>query len=146
MGLDVGVLGSEELFGAVAGYGFNDIGELAAAVVALAGVAFGVFVGEYGACGFEDGAADEVFRGDHLEAFVLADDLVFYLRCDVGVGGGEGRVQVDGHVGILCGKFFGVVFCGFCWGFWGKWVLRVVFLWRRCGGLSGEDGLWEDGF
>ena len=51
VGLDVDVLGAEELFGAVAGEVFDDVGELAAAVVALAGVAFGVFVGEDGACG-----------------------------------------------------------------------------------------------
>jgi hypothetical protein len=62
------------------------------------------------------------------------------------MSGSEARVQVDGHVGILCGKFFGGVFCGFCWGFWEKRVLRVVFLWCRCGGLRGKDGLWVDGF
>ena len=58
--LDVGVVGAEEAFGAVAGEGFDDVGVLAATVVALSGVAFGVFVGEDGACGLEDGAADEV--------------------------------------------------------------------------------------
>ena len=87
VGLDVDVLCAEELFGAVAGDVFDDVGVLAAAVVALAGVSFCVFVGKYGACCFEDGAADEVFGGDHLEAFVLADDLVCDLRGDFGVGG-----------------------------------------------------------
>ena len=105
VGLDVGVLGAEELFGAVAGEVLDDVGELAAAVVALAGVAFGVFVGEDGACGFEDGAADEVLGGDHLEAFVLADDFVLNLCGDLGVGRRPGGIQVDGHGVILCHCF-----------------------------------------
>jgi hypothetical protein len=75
--LHVGVLGAEELLGAVAGQVLDDVGELAAAVVALAGIALGVLVGEDGAGGLEHGAADEVLRGDHLQAFVLADDFSF---------------------------------------------------------------------
>jgi len=137
VGLDVGVLCAEELFGAVAGYVFNDIGELAAAVVALGGVAFGVLVGEDGARGFEDGAADEVLGGDHLEALVLAVDLVCYLSGNVGIGGRERCIQIDRHGFILChglGVFFRRMwFLYFYWGFWrfsgagrGDWV---VWLW-----------------
>jgi hypothetical protein len=66
-------------FGAVAGQVLDDVGELAAAVVALAGIAFGVLVGEDGARGLEHGAADEVLRGDHLQAFVLAENFVLNL-------------------------------------------------------------------
>ena len=44
--LHVGVLGAEQLLGAIAGQVLDDVGELAAAVVALAGIAFGVLVGE----------------------------------------------------------------------------------------------------
>ncbi len=72
--------------GAIAGNVFNDVGELAAAVVALAGIAFGVLVGEDGSGGLQHGAADEVFGGDHLEAFVLADDFVFDLCGDLRIG------------------------------------------------------------
>ena len=112
----------KELFGAGSGEVFDDVGVLAAAVVALAGVAFGVFVGEYGACGFEDGAADEVFRGDHLEAFVLALDFVFNLGGDLGVGGGQRGIQVNGHGVILCHCFWIFFLRGggdwwFCWCF-----------------------------
>src|ERR1700733_11356374 len=85
VGLDVDMVGLEELFGASAGEVFDYVGVLAAAVVALSGVALCVFVGKYGACGLEDRAANEVFRGDHLEAFVLALDLVFNLGGDLGV-------------------------------------------------------------
>ncbi len=102
VGLDVDVLCAEELFGAIAGEIFNDVGEFTATVVALAGVAFGVFVGEDRSGGFEDGARDEVFRGDHLETLVLASDLVLDLVRDFGVRLGEGGVEAEGHGWILC--------------------------------------------
>ncbi len=102
VGLDVGVLGAEELFGAVAGEGFDDVGELATAVVAFSGVALGVFVGKDGAGGLEHGARDEVLGGDHLETFVLAENFVLDLFGDLRIGGGEGRVELDGHGLILC--------------------------------------------
>ena len=54
---------------------FDDVDELAAAVVALARIAFGVLVGQHRAGGFEHGAADEVLRGDQLEAVVLPAQL-----------------------------------------------------------------------
>ncbi len=99
--LHVGVFGVEELLGAVAGEVLDDIGELAAAVVALAGVAFGVLVGEDGSGGLEYGAGDEVLGGDHLEALVLAEDLVFNLGGDFGVGSSESGVRIDRHRDIL---------------------------------------------
>ncbi len=96
--LHVGVLGAEDLFGAVAGEVLDDIGELAAAVVALAGVAFGVLVGEDGSGGFENGAADEVLRGDHLQALVLAVNLVAYLCGDIWIRRCKGGIQINGHM------------------------------------------------
>ena len=53
MRLHVGVLGAEELLGAIARQVLHDIGEFAAAVVALAGIALGVLVGEDAAGGFQ---------------------------------------------------------------------------------------------
>ena len=70
--LHVGVLGAEELLGAVARQVLHDVGELAAAVVALAGIAFGVLVGEDAAGGFEHRFGGEVLAGDQLELGVLA--------------------------------------------------------------------------
>ena len=72
MRLHVGVLGAEELLGAVAGQVLDHVGELAAAVVAPSGIALGVLVGEHRAHGLQHGLADEVLRGDQLQAFVLA--------------------------------------------------------------------------
>jgi hypothetical protein len=54
-------------------------------------------------------------------------------------------LQIDGHEFILCGIFFGVVVCAFCWGFGENGGLDVVFFWTECGGLGGEGGLLEDG-
>ena len=54
--LHVRVLGAEELLGAVAREVLHHVGELAAAVVALAGIALGVLVGEDRPGRFEHGA------------------------------------------------------------------------------------------
>jgi hypothetical protein len=77
------------VFGAVAGEVLDDVREFATAVVAFAGIAFRVFVGEDRACGLKHGAADEVLRGDHLEALVLAGDFVSDGLRDSGIGFGE---------------------------------------------------------
>ena len=69
--LHVGVLGAEQRLGARDGGALDDVDELAAAVVAPARIAFGVLVGQHRAGRLEHGAADEVFRGDQLEAVVL---------------------------------------------------------------------------
>jgi len=68
MRLHVGVLGSKQFFGAVDGQLLHFVGILAAAVVTLARIAFGVFVGEDGAHRFEHRFGDEIFRGDQLES------------------------------------------------------------------------------
>jgi hypothetical protein len=50
MRLHVGRVGTKQLFDAVNGQLFGNVHKLAAAVIALAGVAFGVFVGELLPC------------------------------------------------------------------------------------------------
>ena len=95
--LHVDVLAAEDLLGAVAGEVLDDVGVLAAAVVAAAGVALGVFVGEDGAGCLEDGFGDEVFAGDHLQALVLAEGFVVKGGGDVRVGLGEGERHAVGH-------------------------------------------------
>ena len=67
----------------------DDVDELAAAVVALARIALGVLVGQHRAGRFEHRAADEVLRGDQLEAVVLAMQLVADRAGDLGIGLGE---------------------------------------------------------
>ena len=80
--LHVGVVGAEERLGARDGQRLDHVHELAAAVVALAGIAFGVLVGEHRARGLENRLADEVLRGDELESLGLAAALA-------GDGGGD---------------------------------------------------------
>ena len=46
MRLHIDVLGAEEFFGAIDGEVFDDVDKLATAVIAPAGVAFRVFIGE----------------------------------------------------------------------------------------------------
>jgi hypothetical protein len=88
MRLDVGVVGAEDLLGPVDRELLDDVDVLAAAVVALPGVALGVLVGQHAPLALEDRLWDEVLRGDHLERALLALELVLDgvgdLRVDLG--------------------------------------------------------------
>ena len=72
MRLDVGVLGPEELLRAVDGELLDHVDVLAAAVVAPAGVALGVLVGQHAADGLHHRRAGVVLAGDHLQPVLLA--------------------------------------------------------------------------
>ena len=76
--LHVGRFHAEKLLDAIDGQLLDDIDVFAAAVVAAAGVALGVFVGELRACGLQDGGRGVVFAGDQLDVVFLA--LVFDLN------------------------------------------------------------------
>ena len=65
--LDVGVIAAEELLDPLAGQLLNGVHVLAAAVVALTWIAFGVLVGEDRTEGLENGLRDVVFGGDHAK-------------------------------------------------------------------------------
>ncbi|MOA01199.1 hypothetical protein D3C78_1205900 [compost metagenome] len=69
--LDVGVVGAEQLLGAVDGQLLDLVHMLATAVVALARVAFGVLVGQAAALGLHHALAGVVFRGDQLDVVFL---------------------------------------------------------------------------
>ena len=88
--LDVGVLGAEQLLGAVDRELLGDVDELAAAVVALARVALGVLVGEHRALAVEHRLRHEVLRRDHLERRLLAVELVLEHLGDLGIDLGDG--------------------------------------------------------
>ena len=75
VGLNVGEVGAEQLFGPLDGDVFHNIHVLAAAVIALAGVAFGVFVGKDAAHGGHDRRGDDVFTGNQLDVPALALQL-----------------------------------------------------------------------
>ena len=93
VGLHVGELSAEERLGPLDGEVLGDVDELAAAVVALAGVPLGVLVRQHGALGFEDGARHEVLARDHLERVALAAQLLVEHGGDLGVHRLEGLVE-----------------------------------------------------
>jgi len=86
VGLDVGVLGAEQLTQPLARQPLHHVDELAAAVVAPSGVALRVLVREDRAGGAQHRFAREVLRGDQLDAGVLSLDLVVDRLGDLGVG------------------------------------------------------------
>ena len=94
--LHVRVLGAEQLLGAVDRELLGDVDELAAAVVALAGVALGVLVREHRALAVEHRLRHEVLRRDHLERRLLAPQLVLEDLGDLGVDVGDGLGEVVG--------------------------------------------------
>ena len=83
--LDIDIFCAKQLFSAVNRQLFNNINVFTATVVAFAGIAFSVFVGQLRTLGFHNGTADVVFRGDQLDVVLLA--LVFLGDgcCQIGV-------------------------------------------------------------
>ena len=85
VGLDVRVLGAEELAGALTGDLLGLVNAVAAAVVALAGIALGVLVGQARAHSHHDSRGDDVFGGDQLDVALLAVILLLNSGADFGV-------------------------------------------------------------
>ena len=105
VGLDVGVLGPEERLRAVDRELLDLVDDLAASVVALAGIPLGVLVGRHRADGLEDRRPGEVLRRDQLDLVALPLELVAEERRDVGIDLGKpGRAQpVEGVDGVCHG-------------------------------------------
>ena len=76
MGLDVGEVAIEQPLGPVDGQLLGHVHIFAAAVVAPAGIALGVFVGQDRALGLQDGLGDDVLGGDELDVVLLAAELM----------------------------------------------------------------------
>ncbi len=77
VGLHVGGFGAEQLLDAVNGQLLDHVDVLATAVVALAGIALGVLVGQLRTLGGHHGRRGVVLGGDQLDVVFLA--LVFLL-------------------------------------------------------------------
>ncbi len=91
MGLDVRKAGAEQLLGAVDGELFGHVDELAAAIIATARIALGVFVGQHRTLGFQHGARDDVLRGDQLDLVALAAELGIDGAGELGIDLGKAR-------------------------------------------------------
>ena len=73
--LHVGEAAVEQLLGAVDRELLGDVDVVAAAVVAPAGIALGVFVGQHRALRLQHRGGDDVLAGDQLDAVLLAGQL-----------------------------------------------------------------------
>src|SRR5207249_4188114 len=85
MWLDVHMLGAEKFFGAFNRQVLNDIHKLATAVVAAAGISFGVLVGEYRSGCLEHGAVGKVLGRNQFQTRGLAALFVLNSVIDVGI-------------------------------------------------------------
>ena len=101
MGLHVGVFRAKKFLGPLPRQIFHDVGKLAAAVVAFAGIAFGILVGEDRAHGFEHGFADKVLGSDQLQAFMLAANFVIDGSGNLRIG----FVEREGHAVVFMIEF-----------------------------------------
>ena len=86
VGLHVGSIGAEDLLHAVNGQLLGHVHVLAATVVALAWVAFGVFVGELGALRPHHGGGGVVLAGDQLDVVLLAGVFSLDGSKQLGIG------------------------------------------------------------
>jgi hypothetical protein len=87
--LDIGELAAEQPAGALDGELLGDVDELAAAIVAPARIALGVFVGHHRALRLEHGARDDVLRGDQLDLVALAAEFQLDGAGDLGIDIGK---------------------------------------------------------
>ena len=96
--LDVGELRAEDLLGTIARKILDHVGVFAAAIVAASRIALGIFVGKHRAGSLEHRFGYEVFAGDHLQAFVLAEGFVVNGGGNFRVGLGQGKGHAVSHV------------------------------------------------
>ena len=104
MRLHVGVVGAEELLGAVDGELLGDVDEFAAAVVTLPGVALRVLVRQHRALRLEDATARVVLGGDQLDMLFLARPLVVERRREFGIEPGDSLAGGKHHHSTVGGR------------------------------------------
>ncbi len=92
-GCTLAKLGAEQFLGAVDRQRFGDVDPFAAAIIARARVALGIFVGHDRALRFQHRAADDVFRRDQLDLMALATEFAADRGGDFGIGLLEGRIE-----------------------------------------------------
>ena len=95
MRLHVRVAGAEQLLDALDREALGDVDVFAAAVVALAGIAFGVLVGQHRALRLEHARARVVFRRDQLDVIFLAAALGGDRLGQLVVVAGDARVLCE---------------------------------------------------
>ena len=115
--LHIGEARAEQFLGAIDRQRFHHVDPFAAAVIAVARIAFGIFVGQHRALRFQHRAADDVFRRDQLDLVALPAEFAPDRGGDLGIGLGKGgreeRVGRGGGLGAGGGR-----------GSWAKYLHR----------------------
>ena len=93
IGLHVGKVRAEQFLRALDRQRFGDVDELAAAVIAFAGITFGILVRHDRTLRFKHGGADDVFRGDQFDLFALTAKFGRDGAEDLGIAGGQGFAE-----------------------------------------------------
>jgi len=77
---------------------FGNIDELAAAIIAPARIAFGIFIRHDRALRFEHGVRDDIFRGDQFDFMLLTAELQLDRLGDfrIGIGETSGEKRIGG--------------------------------------------------
>ena len=90
--LYVRMISAKQLLRAIDGRLLDDVGPFAAAVITLAGIAFGVLVRKHRAHRFKYGFADEVLAGDQFQSIRLARNFVVNGVGDQWINFGERQI------------------------------------------------------
>ena len=80
MGLDVGIVAAEQLTGSLSRQLLRHVHCIAAAVVAVAGIALGILIGKAGTHRQHDRGTDNVFRSNQLNIALLAGEFFLNRR------------------------------------------------------------------
>ena len=104
--LHVGMLRAKKFLGPLARQILDHVGKLASAVIALAGIALRILVGEYGTGGFKHSLADKIFRSNQLQPFMLAANFVVDSVRNLRIN----FIERAGHVRIFHGLDTGSYF------------------------------------
>ena len=99
IGLNVGIGRTEQLLRPLDCQRFGHVHELAAAVIALARIALGIFVGHHGTLRLHHGPADDVFRGNQLNLMALTTKLCGDRSEHFGVARRQGFGEKAGNGG-----------------------------------------------
>ena len=108
MGLNIGIGAIEQGLGPLNGQGLSDINKFAAAIIAAARIALGIFIGQDRALRLKHGARDNIFRGDQLNLGLLTLQLmrdtgeqlrvgVLDRSAEKGVQGTSGLMGLNSH-------------------------------------------------
>ena len=108
--LHVGVFRAKKRFRAINRQLLGTIDKFAAAVVALAGITFRIFIREHRAHGFDHGFGDKIFGGDQFKAGALTAAFFAQHFGDVRIDFLQGAIHV---LGCFCVHFVSASKIGF---------------------------------